>query len=130
MDFGVLAEIPWQMVLLGALSLSLGWGIRGNFGHEIGAAVPGALAAMAVVLASGRPDWWHRIAYFAMFGALGWSFGGSMSYGHVLAYTNSRHSGSVLYGFASLFLIGFLWAAMGGAGGVHTRTNFSSCGIL
>jgi len=109
-------EIPWQMVLLGGLSLSLGWGIRGNFGHEYGAAIPGALAAMAAVLMSGRPDWYPRIAYFAMFGALGWSFGGSMSYMHVVAYTHSGHSASVLYGFANLFVIGFLWAALGGAG--------------
>src|SRR5581483_3689542 len=30
-------------------------------------------------------------------------------------YTHSGHSLSVLYGFACLFLIGFLWAAVGGA---------------
>ena len=54
--------------------------------------------------------------YFGMFGALGWGFGGSMSYMHVVSYTHSGHSGSVLYGFANLFVIGFLWAAMGGAG--------------
>jgi len=101
---------------LTALSLWIGWGIRGNFGHEYGAMVPGALAAMAVVLLSGRRDWQGLIAYFAMFGALGWSFGGSISYMQVIAYTHSGHSVSVLYGFACLFVIGFLWAAMGGAG--------------
>src|SRR5262245_9139367 len=101
---------------LTALSLSIGWGIRGNFGHEFGAMIPGALAAMGVVLLSGREDWHKRIAYFAMFGAIGWSFGGSISYMQVIAYTHSGHSLSVLYGFASLFLIGFLWGAMGGAG--------------
>jgi len=41
-----------RMILLCALSLSLGWGIRGNFGHEVGAMIPGALAAMAAVLMS------------------------------------------------------------------------------
>src|ERR1041385_1164670 len=102
-------------VLIG-LSLSIGWGIRGNFGHEFGAMIPGALAAMALVLCSGRPDWWRRTHYFAFFGALGWSFGGSISYMQVIAYTHSGHSASVLYGFACLFVIGFLWAAMGGAG--------------
>ena len=39
--------ITWQMILLCGLSLCLGWGIRGNFGHEYGAALPGALTAMA-----------------------------------------------------------------------------------
>jgi len=110
------AEINTPAIWLAALSLSIGWGIRGNFGHEFGAMIPGALAAMAVALLSGREDWRRRIAYFAMFGALGWSFGGSISYMQVIAYTHSGHSLSVLYGFASLFVIGFLWAAMGGAG--------------
>jgi len=102
--------------LLTGLSLSVGWGIRGNFGHEYGAMIAGALAAMAVVALSGREDWARRSAYFAMFGALGWSFGGSQSYMQVIAYTHSGHSPSVLYGFACLFVIGFLWAAPGGAG--------------
>lgn len=102
-------------ILWVALSLSIGWGIRGNFGHEYGAMIPGALAALAVVLVSGRADWQRRIAYFGLFGALGWSLGGSMSYMQVIAYTHSGHSASVLYGFACLFVIGFLWAAIGGA---------------
>lgn len=102
--------------ILTALALSLGWGIRGNFGHEYGAMIPGALAAMAAVLLSGRRDWWERLPFFAFFGALGWSFGGSISYMWVIGYTHSGHSPSVLYGFACLFVIGFLWAAPGGAG--------------
>jgi hypothetical protein len=104
------------LFLLTGLSLWLGWGIRGNFGHEYGAMMPGALAAMAAVLLSGRDDWQPRIAYFGTFGALGWSFGGSISYMQVVGYTHSGHSPSVLYGFACLFVIGFLWAALGGAG--------------
>ena len=78
--------------------------------------MPGALAAMAAVLCSGRTDWWPLIPYFAMFGALGWSFGGSISYMQVVGYTHSSHSGTVLYGFANLFVIGFCWAFLGGAG--------------
>src|SRR6478735_6480762 len=78
--------------------------------------IPGTLAAMAAALLSGREDWLSRVPAFGFFGALGWSFGGSISYMQVIAYTHSGHSGSVLYGFACLFVIGFLWAAMGGAG--------------
>src|SRR5437762_7355986 len=98
------------------LSLSIGWGIRGNFGHEYGAMIPGMLASLAAALLSGRTDWHRRAVFFAFFGALGWSFGGSISYMQVIAYTHSGHSPSVLYGFACLFVIGFLWAAIGGAG--------------
>lgn len=106
--------IRWRMLLFVGLSLSIGWGIRGNFGHEYGAAMPGALAAMAAVLLSQREDWQRRIAYFGFFGAIGWAFGGSISYMIVIAYTHSGHSPSVLYGFACLFVIGFLWGAVGG----------------
>ncbi len=60
-----------RTILITALSLSIGWGIRGNYGHEIGAMIPGVLAAMAVVLTIDRPDWHRRIAYFGMFGAIG-----------------------------------------------------------
>ena len=101
-------------ILLAALSLSIGWGIRGNYGHEFGAMLPGVLAAIVVALVSGREDWRQRVAYFAFFGGVGWGFGGSMSYGQVLGYTHSGHLATQTYGFAALFVIGFLWAALGG----------------
>lgn len=103
-------------IFLVALSLSIGWGIRGNFGHEYGAMIAGALAAIAVCLLSGREDWRQRVHYFGMFGALGWAFGGSISYMQVIAYTHSGHLPSQFYGFAGLFVIGFLWGSLGGAG--------------
>jgi hypothetical protein len=104
-----------KYVVLCGLSLSLGWGIRGNFGHSHGAMIPGALAALAAAIASGRQDWCRRAGYFGMLGALGWAFGGRMSYMQVIAYTHSGHWPSQLYGFACLCVIGFLWAALGGA---------------
>ncbi len=106
----------WTTFLVVALSLSIGWGIRGNFGHEYGAMIAGALAAIAACLLSGREDWRTRVAYFGFFGALGWGFGGSISYMQVISYTHSGHLPSQAYGFFGLFLIGLLWAGMGGAG--------------
>lgn len=115
-QFTGIRSFHWSTVLLTAISLSIGWGIRGNFGHEYGAMIPGCLAAVAVCLLSGREDWRERVPFFAAFGALGWGFGGSISYMQVIAYTHSGHLPSVAYGFFCLFVIGFLWAAMGGAG--------------
>jgi hypothetical protein len=106
----------WTSVLVAALSMSLGWRVRGQFGHEIGAAIAGALGAIAIALFSGREDWRRRVHYFGLLGALGWAFGGSISYMKVIGYSHSSDSATVLYGFAGIFLIGFLWAAMGGAG--------------
>ena len=106
----------WQFLLLTSLSLSIGWGIRGQFGHEYGAAMAGALACLAVAVLSGREDWHRRAAYFAVFGAIGFAFGGSMSYMKVVAYTHSPEWDTTLYGFANMWLLGFLWSAPGGAG--------------
>src|SRR5260370_35819863 len=106
--------MPWQFLLLAGLSVSIGWVVRGQCGHEYGAALAGALGGMVVALLSGRPDWVRRVHYFAMFGAIGWAFGGSMSYMKALAYTHSSDPATLLYGFGCLFVIGFAWAAPGG----------------
>lgn len=96
--------------------MSIGWGVRGQFGHEHGAALAGALAGMAVALLSGRPDWYGRIPFFAALGAIGFAFGGGMSYMKPVGYVSSSDSMTVLYGFACLFVLGFIWAAPAGAG--------------
>jgi len=103
-------------ILLVMLSHSIGWGIRGNYGHEFGAMMPGALSALAISLFSGREDWRRRAPFFAVFGALGWAFGGSMSYMPPLSYTHSGHLPTQIYGFLMVFVIGFLWTSLGAAG--------------
>ncbi len=99
-----------------ALSLSIGWGIRGNFGHETGAMIAGVLAVVAGVLVSGRFDWRQRVGYFALFAGLGWGFGGSIAYMYPISFAGSGHAPSVWYGFFSIVLVGGLWAGMGGVG--------------
>jgi hypothetical protein len=115
----------WRLstLLLVSISLSIGWGVRGNFGHEYGAMLPGVLAGIAACLLSGREDWRQRVAYFGFFGALGWGFGGSFSYMKVVGYTHSGHLPSVLFGFFGLFLGSFLWAALGGAGTAYAAAE-------
>src|SRR5436190_11002362 len=117
-------------VFLVMLSLSIGWGIRGNYGHEAGAMIPGALAAIAAALMSGREDWRRRVPYFAFFGALGWAFGGSISYMHPPSYTETGELATQVYGFLSTFFEAFLWAALGGAAtayaAVEERENLTA----
>ena len=100
-------------VLLSGLAMSVGWGFRGDYGHEAGAMVPGALLGLSICLASGRQDWWQRGSIMAMCGAVGWAFGGQMSYGRIIGYTASASLPDVTYGYACLFLIGGLWAGIG-----------------
>lgn len=100
-------------ILLSGLAMSVGWGFRGDYGHEAGAMVPGALLGLSICLASGRRDWWQRASLMAMCGGIGWAFGGQMSYGRVIGYTASSSLPDVAYGYASLFLIGGLWGGIG-----------------
>jgi len=102
-------------VILSALAMSVGWGIRGDYGHEAGAMIPGALLGLAICLASGRADWWRRSTIMAMGGAIGWAFGGQISYGQITGYTASSSVPDVMYGYGCLFLVGGLWAGIGSA---------------
>ena len=95
--------------------MSVGWGFRGDYGHEAGAMVPGALLGLSICLASGRKDWWQRSTIMAMCGAIGWAFGGQMSYGQIVGYTASSSLPDVAYGYACLFMVGALWAGIGSA---------------
>jgi hypothetical protein len=93
--------------------MSVGWGFRGDYGHEAGAMVPGALLALAVCLAAGREDWWRNASMLALLGALGWAFGGQMSYGLIVGYTAHSSLPDVLYGYGCLFVVGALWGGVG-----------------
>lgn len=44
-------------ILIVAMSLGTAWAIRGQFGHEQGAAWAGAIGGLALVLVSHRKDW-------------------------------------------------------------------------
>lgn len=109
-------SITWPLVLLTGLSVSIGWGVRGQFGHEYGAALAGALAGMSIALLSGRQDWLPRVPYFALLGAVGFAFGGAMSYMKAVAYMHSSDSATVLYGFVCVLVLGALWTAPAAAG--------------
>jgi hypothetical protein len=102
-------------LLLVALAHSIGWGIRGNFGHEYGAMIPGALSALALCIALPWPLLRERAALVGFAGAIGWSFGGSMSYGQLIGMTAADTLAHSAYGFAMLGAIGFLGALVGGA---------------
>ena len=94
--------------------MGYGWGYRGTVGHEAGAMVPGALLGLALCLGSPRLDWHRRAAVAGLFGAIGWAWGGSFSYMEHTLYALSDSFVDVLYGYAMLFLLGGLWAGIGG----------------
>ena len=104
----------WLVMLITALTLGLGWAIRGHFGHWWGASWAGGMGVIALLLAIGREDWLKRLPVLALLGAIGWGFGGVMSYGVVIGYGRSIELLNSAYGYAMLFVIGGLYGFIGG----------------
>jgi hypothetical protein len=104
----------WISILIVAMTLATAWAIRGQFGHEQGAAWAGGIGALALVLVANRKDWYNKMLTIAFASAVGWGAGGMISYGVVVGYGNGSGFGNVWYGFAMLFVIGGLFGLLGG----------------
>ena len=101
-------------MLIVAMSLATAWAIRGQFGHEQGAAWAGAIGALALVLVSNRKDWYSKMPFIALASAIGWGAGGMISYGVVVGYGRADNFINVFYGLSMLFVIGALFGLLGG----------------
>ena len=97
-----------------AMALGTAWAVRGQFGHEHGAAWAGGVGVLSVLVLGRRPDWYQRLPAMVAIGAIGWGVGGMMSYGQVVGYGRSLDFLNVSYGLFSLLLIGGLYGFIGG----------------
>ncbi|RTE52697.1 hypothetical protein EHW67_13540 [Arenibacter aquaticus] len=103
-----------KQLLIVAMALATAWAIRGQFGHEQGAAWAGAIGGLALVLVSGRKDWYNKMMLIALASAVGWGAGGMISYGKVVGYGFADNFINAYYGLAMLFVIGGLFGLLGG----------------
>lgn len=103
-----------KKLLIVAMALATAWAIRGQFGHEQGAAWAGAIGGLALVLVSGRKDWYNKMMLVALASAVGWGAGGMISYGKVVGYGFADNFINAYYGLAMLFVIGGLFGLLGG----------------
>ncbi len=101
-------------MLVAGMAMGTAWAIRGQFGHEQGAAWAGGIGALGVLLVSKRTDWYNKVFSVVLAGALGWGIGGVMSYGVVVGYGRGTDFGNVYYGLCMLFVIGGLYGFLGG----------------
>lgn len=101
-------------MLVVAMSLGTAWAIRGQFGHEHGAAWAGGIGSLATLLVVKRKDWLAKSFSVVLVGALGWGLGGMMSYGLVVGYGRGSDWPNVFYGLSMLFVIGGLYGFLGG----------------
>ncbi|KAA9347967.1 hypothetical protein [Larkinella humicola] len=101
-------------LLVAGMSMGTAWAIRGQFGHEQGAAWAGAIGALSVLLVAKRSDWYSKVFKATLAAAIGWGIGGIMSYGIVVGYGRGIDFVNVYYGLMMLFIIGGLYGFIGG----------------
>ena len=101
----------WMWYLFSALTMSLGWGLRGFIGGGfLGAMIPGAMIALAICYLLGRE---RDAALIAAFGAVGVGFGGQETYGQTVGLSLLPETFAwAITGFA---LKGAIWGFLGGA---------------
>jgi len=101
-------------ILLVGIAFGTAWAIRGQFGHEPGAAFAGIIGVAALLLVAGRQDWYNKMLPIIATGAIGWGTTGMISYGMVVGYCRAEDLLNSTYGFLSLFVIGGLFGLIGG----------------
>lgn len=101
-------------LLVAGISLGTAWAIRGQFGHEQGAAWAGGIGGLSIVLLAKRKDWYAKAFQLTLASAIGWGVGGIISYGKVVGFARGLEFGNVYYGFLMLFVIGGLFGLIGG----------------
>lgn len=99
-------------ILLPAIAMMLGWGLRGHIGGgPFGAMIPGAMVALSISLLLKLPPVFTSI--LVVFGVFGIGLGGEMTYGQTLGFL--RNPDTVWWGTAGTTLKGLVWGFLGGA---------------
>lgn len=91
----------------------MGWGIRGQYGHETGAMIAGSLVSLTLALLLCRHGSTLALARAIAWGTLGMGIGGSMTYGQTVGLT---HDGPLVGNWEA-----FRWGMLGLAikGGIY-----------
>ncbi|MDX9973362.1 MAG: hypothetical protein RBU21_10280, partial [FCB group bacterium] len=109
----------WQPVLFAALAGGMGWGIRGQYGHETGAMLAGLLVSLVLVLLF-CPQWRSLAAARAVaLGTVAIGFGGTMTYGQTLGLTQNPdligNWAALRWGLLGTSVKGAIWIGFAGA---------------
>ena len=113
-----LSPTIWISIILCSLAGGMGWGIRGQYGHESGAMIAGHLVSAVVALLFCR-----NLSAVATLRAMAWStiafgIGGSMSYGQTIGLTQEAEFignwQSWRWGMLGLAIKGGIWIGIAG----------------
>ena len=101
----------WLYILFPAITMLLGWGLRGYIGGgPFGAMIPGALVAMCIAFLLDLPA--EEAAVLAVFGAVGIGLGGEMTYGQTLGFL--KNPDTTWWGTLGTTVKGSIWGLLGG----------------
>lgn len=113
-------------MVLTAMAGGMAWGIRGQYGHEVGAMIFGILVGFTLVMIFIPHASALRAARAVALFTLAIGFGGSMSYGETVGLTQDAgvhgnvadphwNAGAFRWGMLGLAVKGGLWIGFGGA---------------
>jgi hypothetical protein len=89
----------WLVMLTAAMAGGMGWGIRGQYGHETGAMIAGVLVSLVLVFLFCPRNASIHVIRAAALGTIAMGSGGSMTYGQTIGLT---HDGPLIGNWASL----------------------------
>jgi len=106
---------PLARLAIPGLAEWLGWGIRGQIGHERGAMIPGSLVGLSLALTASDPEIRRRAGLMGAAGAMGTSFGGTETYGQTIGLTMSEtRDETYWWGMLGLAIKGGAWIGLSG----------------
>src|SRR5262249_53066282 len=102
----------WIAIAVPGVAMSLGWGLRGQFGGPRGAMVPGALVALALALVARRQPSPAQVWIVAAAGSLGFAIGAEEPYMQTVG--RIVQGITVPWAYLGLLLKGAAWGGLGG----------------
>ncbi len=101
----------WHFVVFPAITMLLGWGLRGFIGGgPFGAMIPGAMVALCISILLELPP--VVASVFVVFSVVGIGLGGEMTYGQTLGFL--RNPDTVWWGTIGTTVKGGVWGLLGG----------------
>lgn len=118
---GALKENPiswWQPVLFAAMAGGLGWGIRGQYGHETGAMIAGVLVSLTLVFLLCPGIATIQVVRAAALGTVAMGIGGTETYGVTLGLCHNPdlvgNWAALRWGLLGCLIKGGLWIGFAG----------------
>ena len=106
-------KTPLTPMLFASLAGGMGWGIRGQYGHETGAMLAGLLVALVLVYFFAYQFTPINVAKVVAMATVAIGFGGSMTYGQTLGLTQDipliGNIAALRWGLIGTFIKGSIW---------------------